>query len=342
MGVYTIGMGVISLIAANWDAISGDSKILAYFCTLIAVAVFQVRTFSTKPIVSEALRGAFYLLTIAGIGLIAQVFHLPSNGWSGFAFWTILSFPTMVLARHTLLTSAWWAGYFLTLFLWANNFAGWETDVMRALIAFMSLAPLLFYPWIGALKKRELAIFVKPLAPTRSIVLWLVLPVLLDLNASSGHILTENLPKSGGMLLGLTFAYGLLLYWDSIQGRSIDGKHISSQILGIGVPLVLLGAECFSPGNIMAHDFGGALRFFAITIAGSYYAHKNGMHRLFNSLTLLIALRLIGVYIQVFGSLMVMGFGMIISGCVVLAIAYGWVKFRQLFNQAQKGGENEP
>ena len=339
MGVYTIGMGVVSLIAANWDAISSDTKILTYFFVLISVAVFQVRTFSTKPLVSESLRGAFYLLTIAGIGLIAQVFHLPSNGWSGFAFWTALSFPTMVLARHPLLTGAWWGGYFLTLFLWANYFSAWEKDAIGALVAFMTLFPLLFYPWIGTLK--QLAVFVKPLAPTRSIVLWLVLPILLDLNASSGHILTDNLPKSGGIVLVLAIGYGLLRYWDSIQDRTIDGKNFTSQTMGVGVPLLLLGIECFFPGKIMAHDFGGALRFFVITIAGSYYAHRNGMHRLFNSLTLLIALRLIGVYIQVFGSLMVMGFGMIISGCVVLAIAYGWVKFRRLYNQAHKGGKDD-
>jgi uncharacterized membrane protein len=70
-----------------------------------------------------------------------------------------------------------------------------------------------------------------------------------------------------------------------------------------------------------------ALTFAALWSFVGYAAGQTGHRGLFKLAVGLIALRLIIVYFEVFGSLLETGIGLIISGIVVIAIAWAAMRF---------------
>ena len=89
IGSILIGLGIISLIASNWDDISKFVKVLIIVAAL-AVSLFS--SFKSKinyPRTSEALLYLSSLIYGAGIFLMEQIFHISGNYTSSFLIWSI-------------------------------------------------------------------------------------------------------------------------------------------------------------------------------------------------------------------------------------------------------------
>ena len=117
VGALFVGLGVIALLAANWDALSRPTRaVIAFtpltFCAgawLVGTAKgWRSRTF-LEPL------GVFWTLAIgAGIALIAQTYQISGNGDSFVLSWTLLTLPVLYGTRAV--TPA--IGYFIGLFAW--------------------------------------------------------------------------------------------------------------------------------------------------------------------------------------------------------------------------------
>ena len=77
-----------------------------------------------------------------------------------------------------------------------------------------------------------------------------------------------------------------------------------------------------------AEGMASAAMIIALLAIVSSYAYCTHQTRLFNVATVLIALRLFGIYLEVFGSLLSTGAGLIVSGLVFLGLAGLWQKLR--------------
>ena len=76
LGIFILSLGIISLIAANWDEISGTVKLTIDFILLAALAAGTIVADARGKIFwKEAGILALFLMTIASIGLISQVFQ---------------------------------------------------------------------------------------------------------------------------------------------------------------------------------------------------------------------------------------------------------------------------
>ena len=117
VGALFVGLGVIALLAANWDALSRPTRaVIAFtpltFCAgawLVGTAKgWRSRTF-LEPL------GVFWTLAIgAGIALIAQTYQISGNGDSFALSWTLLTLPVLYGTR----AMAPAIGYFIGLFAW--------------------------------------------------------------------------------------------------------------------------------------------------------------------------------------------------------------------------------
>jgi hypothetical protein len=85
------------------------------------------------------------------------------------------------------------------------------------------------------------------------------------------------------------------------------------------------------------HRLLGAVYFtFAAVLLALYHA-AGGRFRFFHAMTILVGLRLLVVYFQVFGNLTETGLGLVATGVIIMGITTIWFKFRERIENAIKG-----
>lgn len=119
LGGGVAALGVILLVSANWGSITDAVKLGGLLCLLAAThgAGLWIR-FSGSDLhrTAEALHFLGAGLFLAGIGLVAQIYHLDSRPPNGVLLWFVAILPLAVLLRSPAIT-------LLTIFaalLWAH------------------------------------------------------------------------------------------------------------------------------------------------------------------------------------------------------------------------------
>ena len=100
LSVLFIGIGTISLIAANWDAIPTFVKLLVDFALLSSCAYGVYRTQDRrKPVYFEGILFLYGLFSLATIGLIAQIYQLQADGPIAFLLWSSMMLPLSFFSK---------------------------------------------------------------------------------------------------------------------------------------------------------------------------------------------------------------------------------------------------
>lgn len=122
LGIFTIGIGVISLVASNWEDISDSLKLIVMFMMLAGAAGMTVwcKQKGQDNTAEKWLVGVF-LFVGAAIGLVIQVYQLSGNIYHlPFAFWWAATLPLLFAAKKKYV--AWfWVPLFLA---WCAMYAG--------------------------------------------------------------------------------------------------------------------------------------------------------------------------------------------------------------------------
>ena len=101
LGSLLVGLGIILILAHNWDNFSKSVKTTFSFLPLIIGQAFVgYSIFKTKSVTWREASGTFLFFAVgASIALIGQVYNIPSN-LSGFLLtWTLVSIPVIYLLR---------------------------------------------------------------------------------------------------------------------------------------------------------------------------------------------------------------------------------------------------
>lgn len=122
LGIFTIGIGVISLVASNWEYISDNLKLIVMFAVLFGTAGMAVADkLKGQDNKAEKWLVALFLLVGAAIGLVIQIYQLSGNIMHlPFAFWWAATLPLLFAAKKKYV--AW---FWMPLFLaWCAMYAG--------------------------------------------------------------------------------------------------------------------------------------------------------------------------------------------------------------------------
>ncbi len=341
LGALVAGIGVISLIAANWANIPDGLKLGADFTLLaaLAVAVWNTQPGSARR---ETLIVLFQLLCLASIGLIAQIYHLGGRPWQALAAWSAMCLPITLHARAR---PAWWLWGSLALLAFA--LAVDEQLSLRAprLEPLFDEGPLL-YAWLaGAL----LAGIVHQLAArwewrkAREVFgfWWLFAGLGYVALIDAMHSLREfPNPPAGGLYLVGGLAILLLL---GIAARR-DLRPASRLSLGLTVLLVLAASHpewLFFPihasDTLDSQHLRAAALSLLVLAGGLLAAGLEGWSHLFQLFTLLIGLRFFVIYLQAFAGLAATGIGLILSGLLIIALVVLWRHSLKLFERLRGG-----
>lgn len=126
---FLIGLGIIALVAANWEQIPNNVKLGGAVSLMVvnAAAVIISMKFK-KNILTQVLCGVFAALIMAVIGLIGQIFQLRSDVSGACLLWALCAWPLFLITPRLL-----WL-WIPLLFVGTKSFAIYNTFVGDVLL----------------------------------------------------------------------------------------------------------------------------------------------------------------------------------------------------------------
>ena len=315
VGIFAILVGVVSLVASNWADIPPMVKLLGHFILNIAVAGFMLRQDAVKhPLIKDGLVVALFGLFLAFIALIGQVYQLHGDLHKTLLYWLIICTPFVwFYGRSYTVIGPWLVVVVVTLYL--NIDAALEYTPHRFLLI-SSVLSLYLSPLLLLIARND----------------WLK-------NVRPGYVKSFH---QIGMGLPVIFAnIGIFLFYDSwrtIEHQTVQMVLMAIGLLGIFVLLrprkgdrqatVLWYYLLFSsmlimmPFAVPGVESGilSAILFVLYWIFLAWVGVQIHDDNLSNWAIRLVILRIFIVYLEVFGSLLTTGVGLIISGVILLVI----------------------
>lgn len=341
IGALAIGLGLVSVIAANWEDIPGLVRLSVHFALiaglLAALFLREQRLAEQSPWSVEALVFVTAALGLTFFGHLGQVYQTSSPLWQPLAVWLALFAPLLLLmGRSWPAALAVVGGAVWTAWEYATAMTGYgaaRDPVLGWLIwlAFVIACPVAFAPLAAALRARS-----------ERTDFWRRLEQLALAYAVAGASLACAIASAN--------AFGeaaLLREWVSM---AVSGAVLV--LAGLGVMLArptasgrMAGAIIAGAGGVLVFAYAcndltvpAALLFMALwagIAAAALVAQWRGVFQLAVGV---IALRLIILSFELAGDLLTSGFGLILSGVMILSVAWVAVRVSKRFAPREEPG----
>ncbi|MCR9180058.1 MAG: DUF2157 domain-containing protein [Erythrobacteraceae bacterium] len=335
IGALAIGLGLVSVIAANWEDIPGQLRLAVHLALIVAAlaALFlrEARMAAASPWAVEALLFVSAALGLTFFGHLGQVYQTSSPLWQPLAVWLALFAPVLLLMGRSWPAAAavmggmiWCVWDYVGASIGFGSVVRHGADPAYLWLAFVSAAPVLSAPLAAAMRTRS----------ARS-DFWRRLEQLALAYAVGGASFACVLASAGG------FADGEMTQ----EASSMVLRGVVAVLAGVGVVLArrgvsgqMAGAIIAGAGVAMPLAYGAddltipaAALFMMLWIgiaAAALAAHWRGVFQL---AVAVIAFRLIILSFELAGDLLASGFGLIASGVLILGVAWAAVRVSKRF-----------
>lgn len=319
LGLLALALGILLLVAANWDDLGAALKLSVHVALILAAAVgtllFQRRD------AAWAGEGALFLLaalTLAGIALQSQVYQLTGPLWQALAWWAVLASPAILLLGRTRLTAYSLAAMLAAL---AVAYRTSATDrlgenLSNALPAALILAALVL-PRGARNAPFRAGLLEIGLAAT------LILASLAHLGWSFGITRGSAWASATALIVAAVVVCGAVA--TTFRRLPRPDAELIAVILGGSLAAVLLALGVPHDDGPVA-SFAGVLSYFALWGGVAALATRAGWHRLFRIAMAALAIRLFLIYFELFYSLAFTGVGLIFGGVLLIGLAWAWTR----------------
>jgi uncharacterized membrane protein len=332
LGAFAIVLGVAAVVASNWDAIPAIPKLVAHATLNAALAAGAWRAAQTdRTTFREILLFLLAGLTLTFIALIGQIYQTGAPLWQALALWLLVTSPFLFLLARAKITIACWI-----LSLWTALGAAAEA-VERHLgpahldVAFYTLVPFLMigigewktlrarwpvWPWLVTVAGYALIACVVSAAQ----LAWI------DAFDRDFYNHREHLFPAFFVALVAASAMAAL--------RRIKCLEANSLVANIFLLISILTG--FAP-LLLRHPHWpvvGAGIFMAYWALIGWSGLRLGHRGVLNLAIVVIALRLVVVYVEVFGNLLSTGVGLIVSGVLLIALVWAAGKLIRKLGQS--------
>jgi uncharacterized membrane protein len=321
LGAIVVGIGVISLIAANWYQIPDSVKLAGDFLLLIALAFATLYSWDSKRAIQfEVLLLLFLLLCLASIGLISQIYNTGGKLYQALLLWSLITFAVAMAARQKAVPFIWTGAFLVGIVFTALDSVALRPIFQQNYPAVFMAVPLLCAVLTFASKR-----LVGEIGSTRAFRDWTLIGGLVALlvvelqhQFPPGQVTHGLIAYYPGYVLAVFAALGI---W-----QNAEYKPIQKILLWATLALFLIPFH-FSLFGVKASI---AYAIFTILIVGfmTVFLASIKETRLFQWFLFLLGVRFLFLYFQALGGLATTGVGLIISGGLVIAMAVLWNKYR--------------
>jgi uncharacterized membrane protein len=329
IGALAIGLGLVSVIAANWEDIPGQLRLGVHLAliagALAALFLREDRLAETSPWAVEALVFVTAALGLTFFGHLGQVYQTSSPLWQPLAVWLALFAPLLLLSGRSwpaalaLIGGAVWCAWD-----YASSTTGYggmrDPSLGRLVwIGFVTALPVMFASLAAGLRGRS----------TRP-DFWRRLEQLALAYAVAGASLACALASAGGFgnsgmtkewaSLATSGAVALIAGLGVVLARpGTSGRMAGAIIAGAG----LAGALAYGVNDVVV---AAAALFMALWVGIAAAALVAQWRGVFQLAVGVIALRLIVLSFELAGDLLTSGAGLIAAGLMILGVA--WIAVR--------------
>ncbi|MFN3990366.1 MAG: DUF2157 domain-containing protein [Erythrobacter sp.] len=329
IGALAIGLGLVSVVAANWEDIPGRLRLavhLALVAGALATLGWRERELAGhSPYAVEAVLFVTGALGLTFLGHLGQVYQTASPLWQPLLLWLGLFAPLL------LATGRGWpaAGALMGVLVWAVwDYAGRGSQAastaLALWLALVTALPVLAGPVAGWLRGGS------PRGP-----FWRQIEQLALAYAVAGGSLAAVFASSDAFarpdMLGSLAAMALRGAIGVAAGLALiglrpgkSGRMAGAIMAGAGLCLPL--AYALSGSDILA-----AALFMALWTGIAAAAFTAGWRGVFQLAVGMIALRLIILSFELASDLLLSGFGLILAGLLILGIGWAALKVSRRF-----------
>ena len=331
LGITTIALGIVSLIAFNWEAIPGWFKILVDLVLLFSLAGGILYTEKTdRPLLFEGGILLFLLLIPASLGLLSQVFHTGGELHEALFLWTASTFPLILFTGRRTSVHLWIVAFLSAILSYLADQQ--ILDEQLSFHLFFVLGPIIFL-MAGIALSRFL-----PGNRSRTGEGFLLWSLLLTLVGSVALPLFSSISPAGDSWMEHNY-WPVLLPVSGLALGILAGMARAPGSVRILASLVLiLHIIGFSPWMLGLNSSLLFAAFFIlewILLALVFLAR--GQQSIFDALLAGTGIRFVVVYFEVFGNLALTGIGLILSGLLIIGLAIVFVKRKERISIWLKG-----
>jgi hypothetical protein len=340
LGILVIGVGIISIIAANvsfivqtWLELPPMAKLTIDFMLMLPLTMAAFNMWREKRTMAfEALLLAIAIGALASIGLISQVYNSGGQLYQALLFWCLITAGLPHLSERKII-SALWGSALLGSIMYALFVIADNHHYLRG--GHDSVGIVLSEPIIAGLLTVFFRSLVKDQPITRVFQTLTMLSFLFFLIAIEFGLARE-FGRSGEASTSLSYFGGLAL----ILGLSLLVNREYSKTQRV---LLMAGL-----GSFVAASFVGlgtdndqlviraSMTIVTLVFAALYCAARNQAGG-FQWLLSLIGIRFLILYFQALGGLAATGFGLIISGVIIVGAVMLWNRYRHAIARWAQG-----
>lgn len=335
IGALAIGLGLISLVAANWEDVPGTVRLAIHLFLLLLmggwIAFGANRLSDQKSFITEIVLFVFAVLGLTFFGHIGQVYQTGSPLWQPLAIWLILFAPLLLMRGISWLVALLlFVGFAGLCWHYSINLDAFSSidDKSRSdhLIAFVTTLPALIAAPAAFMRgKSERPMFWKRLEQLALIYAVGGASVLLVISGLGAEMSKSVTPYLIVSAMALAAAAGIVL------GRRSRSGEMSAAIMA-GAGLIAAASAFLADADTSA---GIAFMLFWAGIgAAALYAGWRGV---FQFAVAAVALRLIILSFELASDLLTSGFGLIVAGLLILGVAWIAFKVSREFAPQQEG-----
>ncbi len=328
IGALAIGLGLISVVAANWDAIPGTTRLAIHFALLV-VGAGGFWWSGNRP---QNWFGDAALFVLAALGLtffghIGQVYQTSSPLWQPLAIWLLLFTPLLLgYGRTWLVAGLWFAGLAMTCWQYAEWFGGLldaRTSATRdVMVAGLVLSiPVLAAGLAAAMRGQSARPDFWRRLEQAALIYGVGAASLLLIAAGYNEPSVKSEWQFAIPVVAIALVTAALI---AFCRRTASGKA-TAVILVTGAALVLLAIPL--AGSEIA---GGVLfmLFWGVIAAAALHA---GWRAVFQGAVAVLALRLIILSFELASDLLGSGVGLILAGVATLGVAWAAIRISRRY-----------
>lgn len=350
IGALAIGLGIISVVAANWEDVPGQVRLAIHMALVAgllgAVLLREDAIAQTTPWALEALLFVASVLGLTFFGHLGQVYQTSSPLWEPIAMWLALFAPLLLITGRSWPTATLLIGA-ATLCVWEyyDTVAGSVFGPAREQVSFVWLAgvtsaPLLFAPLAAWLRGARSPISEAPRERPdfwRRLEQWALIYAVtgasfLAILASLDAFRSDDLGMLDAGSQFVRAAMAIIVGGLVVLARPGVSGHMSGAIFASA------GLTAWLASSLSGIDVAAGLLFMALWVSVAGAALQAGWRAVFQLAVAVVAIRLIVLSFELASDLLLSGFGLILSGVMILVIA--WAAYRVSLEYAPERSEN--